>query len=463
MTTKPVHTLSLARQQKFAKRRIFTPGDDNDPLLSAAYLLDDCDRRWLTLTTMSYAEMIRGVHVAPNWAASGRDTGRPRGFEITLSPRAPLLPHLFADMALASGMISFPIRRSDADSARVIESRRQSLGAMLQTIDNVDSLGGEERPESFTGIFYDFASPAQSLYAVTRAHSPAINAQLHARIRAAEPVTLACVDEYVALLLKERSRLAASSDEKRRADAELGEVATAATDELLAAYKNKAAPFVTCEEFFFRTRENSDIVLEQQRHRAGVLVDTLRCAGIGSVSNESRGKGDSRHTRDEQIEVVLENTNTIDSMLDWADQFERADSLSGISVLNNLASVHTVGKHGFVMHGSPFDDLVHYSGEPTMGTDGLLGLPVSSGPVKLFNLAETAAATKLGDRVAPANTCYFPINEKTPEHNFAGRQNWRPLLSESWSTAVASVPHFGRATATRWRPLLLRTTDPKLN
>ena len=427
------------------------------------------DVQRIELTTMLYGNMVRGVRFAPNASDSGSAYGRSRGYEMTLAPTAPMYPCAFADMALGSGIVAFKIPSHAAQGAELLEVRSKTLTTLMQTIDHDGALGGAERPDAFTGLFWASMDPHQPCYAVTRAHSPQISAQLHALIRESEPETLKCVDEFVRMRLRlierhksARNRLGGASDElSEDFTADLAEVAGNASAEVRERRKREeSAPYKTVEEFFFCTPRVHELLREQRLHRAGVLVDTLAAAGIGSVCRTQRGVGDERHTRSEKIETVIGDAKTVDLTVDWVDQYDRTNPYKGIALLNNLTSSLAVTGSGFVVHGSPLDDVVAFSGKPTSpAINGAIGMPISTGPTRSSRLDAIAARVDVKGRLCN-NAIFKPLRLECPVHNYGGRYNWLHAGQNAWALANSDYAHYEFQTCTQLKPLALMLTNP---
>ncbi len=427
------------------------------------------DVQRIELTTMLYGNLVRSVRFAPNASDSGGPYERARGYEMALAPSAPMYPCAFADMALGSGIVSFKIPPHSAQGAELLEMRSKTLTSLMQTVDHDDALGGLERPDAFTGLYWASMVPQQPCFAVTRAHSPAISAQLHDLIRDNEPETLTCVDEFVRMRLKliarhnkARSRLDGSStDMTEDLSGDFAEVAANASAEVRERRKREeTAPYKTVEQFFFCTPKVRELLRAQKLHRVGVLVDTLAAAGIGSVCRTQRGTGDERHTRDEKIEAVIGDANTVDLTVDWVDQYDRTNPYKGIALLNNVTSSLAVTGTGFVVHGSPLDDVILFTGKPTTAaSNGAIGMPISTGPMRSTRLSAIAAVTDVKDRLCN-NAIFRPLQLACPVHNYGGRFNWPNPGQNAWAQANDEYAHYDFHTCTRLKPLALMLTNP---
>ena len=471
----PVSDLPIAEQLQVAEHKM-----QARPVQVFGERVPIYDANYFKSMLRLYGDTARALKVAPNYTASADECGFPHGFELHCSPRAPVWAMPFEGRALAAGVAAFPVsvgaqgERSDQlDVARLIANRDQIHRAMLATLDNDTVLGGEGDPCAFAGIYWQYTEQRRpTFWAVARAHSPAESSALMNCVRDAEPESLAQVSDYVRERIERHSRFQAALSTRARAergeidadalsrDEELRELAAGVGDDV-ASKRELTVPYVTWDQFFFRTSEVTRKVEAQRVHRARAVALVLRAAGITS---------DTRiNSLDEQTSAIVQSTAALDATINWADQVDSNDANSSIVFMSNLtSSLSQRNNSGVVLQNAPHRDL-HIVRAPFVSVHEAVGLPVSTGPryISPERIEEIHTEDEQGeavDSVPPLECVYAPRSENDATHPVFSSLNWRDAAPNLWRSAGKTfVAPKSRNATTSLRAIAVRLADPLKN
>lgn len=394
-------------QLERARRKIYSGWIDDDSRISKY------DQMYAEITLRTYGPFARGWiwSMAPTPARS--EGSVPNGFQFNVSPRAPLYLRPFSPDALFAGTLCYPLSSGEATS--LVLSSKTSIshehfanGAIEKelrerVLDDRD-LGGSGN-SNYAGIFWSFENDRHEFYCVVQTHDAALSQRALQLIRDHEPESFGAVADYAKALLSRRTE-------------GIEELADAASDEL----QNSSTPkvYTSWSDMFFHNEEMRKLMELQKRHRAAVVVQTLRAIGVGPVR--------SKVGLDENIRAILEDVNTSHNMFNFVERTRINDALSDVVYLSNLTSVLGTTTAGVVVRSSFEEGLSLIRGragtpqfaDAEENRASFIGVPVATGPVSIKTLPQSATLP------------IYVYSKAVNSHPLMHPANWPPRTKPGW-------------------------------
>jgi hypothetical protein len=380
--------------------------------------IDPYSEMYGRLCVRMLGDYCRGWVWSKNWAPARSEGSAPSGFQLNVSPRAPLFLRPFSPTALFSGTLCYPLsagaRTSLCTSTNQPISHEHFANVGLNIESNMRDrvkddihLGGDGN-SNYAGIFWSFEGNKHQFYCVVQSHDASLSQQAMSLIRDHEPDSLESVADYARALLSRNPN-------------DIAELAEAADDALSSIPKNKA-PFTTWMDMFFKNEKMRQIMALQRRHRAEVALQTMRAVGVGPPT---------RGSREECIQAILDESSASHTMTNYVEIIDSSDPLSDLVYLSNLTSAWDTTDAGVIVRSSFDEGLALIRGttnnpgfleeDEKLHRASFIGLPVCTGPIwrsKAF--------------YAPSSTSYV-YSAAVPSHPMLNPDNWLSRAEPSWA------------------------------
>lgn len=386
----------------------------------------------------------------------------PSGFQLNVSPFAPVFARPFHPTAMYNGMICFPL----AAGAHTMINRKTKKRVDLSHFTNNSSLARElgsifkggpatDDDDNFAGIFYGNEGTETHFYVVVQANDPELSREVYRMVCDSEPASMDMVRDcaemrkaqYEARMLIHSRRIAQNNTSA------LDEPDRLVNENLRRMQEQRKVdpdnpPYITWKKLFVDNPRIYEIEKAQEYYRASIVCRILKAAGLGPPSNDAQNDEDV-------IQSILHNSSTIKLSFNCVRQTDVKNPVSDLIYLSKLVSVFDVTQNGILVRGSCeggvslalIPGLVE---KPATSGFPFIGVSIATGPVKAGSMIDDNTADKSDSLIWSA---------AETEHPLLSRVNYRSRDSTEWKAWEAQCGVSGKEI--RLMPIKVAVTNPR--
>lgn len=386
----------------------------------------------------------------------------PSGFQLNVSPFAPIFSRPFHPTAMYNGMICFPL----SAGVHTMTSRKTKKRVDLSYFTNNNALAKElgsvfqgepdtDDDDNFAGIFYGNEGTETQFFVVVQANNCELSREVYRMICDNEPESMNMVRDcaemrkaqYEARMLIHSRRIAQNNTSA------LDEPDRLVHENLRRMQEQRKVdpdnpPYTTWKKLFIDNPRIYEIEKAQEHYRASIVCRILKAAGLGPPSDDVK-------TDEDVIQAILHNSNTIKLSFNCVRQADVKNPVSDLIYLSKLASVFDVTKNGILVRGACEGgvSLALIQGlieNQTVAGFPFIGVSIATGPVKAGVMIDEHAADKSDSLIWSA---------EDSEHPLLSRVNYRSRDSAEWKEWEKQCGVSGKEM--RLMPIKVAVTNPR--
>lgn len=391
----------------------------------------------------------------------------PTGFQLNVSPFAPVFSRPFHPTAMYNGILCFPLAAglhtmtNRKTKKRVDMSHFTNNARLAEELKNIfEGEPSTDDDDNFAGIFYGNEGTETRFFVVVQANDPELSREAYRMVCESEPASMGMVRDCaeVRMIRGEAVRLIHDRRVEQHNTAALDEPDRLLTENVKRLQDQRKIdpdkpPYITWKTLFSENPKMYEIEKKQEHYRASIACRILKAAGLGPPSEEA--------SSDEDVtQFILHSDSTIKLSFNCVRQTDVSKPLSDMVYLSKLASIHDVTKNGILIRGACEGgvslSLIPGLLEQTALASGahvgspFIGVCLSTGPVKAGALAFTGVMEK-------SDSLIWSSSESN--HALLGRSNYRIRDSIEWKDWEAKCGIKGREM--RLMPIKVAVVEPR--